>query len=237
MTYRGECKIKTYQYMIVEYLYREWIRRPDIESSIYSINAPILDSEECNGKMEIGDTLKAAVNDPKEYIIEKEDLNLFLDAIKRLEEEDRIYLKLISFFDIDLEPEDIRAISKISGRNLLETTECILDLENVLSKRYKEKRDELNKVNYWILTQEKTLKKLEGNKYSTESEKIDEKAEIERKLLKRMKQKDKILNEYRKSSPTVSYREIAKILNISVGTVSTKIKKARSNLNQLLNSN
>jgi DNA-binding transcriptional regulator YiaG len=191
--------------------------------------------------MERREILQDPITTPKEEIEEKEDLRRIQAIIKRLDEEDRIYLKLLSFSEIDIESEDIRAISRISGRNLPETMENIFDLEESLSKRYelyKKKREELDKVNYWILTYEKMSRNQEENKYtkSTEIEKHQkEKKETQRKLLWRKKQKEMLLKKYRKSSAKVSYREIARLLNVSVGTVSSKIKKARARLNEILN--
>lgn len=185
--------------------------------------------------------LQDPITTPKEEIEEKEDLERVQGIIKRLDEEDRIYLRLLSFSEIDIESEDIRTISRISGRNLPETMENIFDLEESLSKRYElyqKKREQLDKVNYWILTYEKILKNQQENKYteSTESKKLrKKKKEIQRKLLWRKKQKEKLLKKYRESSPKVSYREITRLLNVSAGTVSSKIKKARARLNETLN--
>lgn len=157
--------------------------------SLYSIYSPLQGKEERDKQMVRRDILQDPIATPKEEIEEKEELRRVQVIIKRLDEEDRIYLKLLSFSEIDIESEDIRVISRISGRNLQETMENIFDLEESLSKRYelyKKKREELDKINYWILTYEKTFKNQEENRYteSTENEKLrKEKKETERKLL------------------------------------------------------
>lgn len=206
--------------------------------SIYSIDSPLQGKE---GEMVMRDILQDPIPTPKKEIEEKEELSRIEVAIKRLDDEERIYLKLISFLEIDIESEDIRVISRISGLNLQETIENIFELEESLSKRYalyKKKREELDKINYWILIYEKHIKKLKNNKFTSTIEVeqlVINKNELERKVLWRKKQKEKLLKKYRESSPKVSYREIAKLLNVSVGTVSSKIKNARARLNEVLN--
>ena len=208
--------------------------------SIYSIDSP-LQGKEGEGEMVMRDILQDPIHTPREEIEEKEGLSRIEVAIKRLDDEERIYLKLISFSEIDIESEDIRVISRISGLNLQETIENIFELEESLSKRYelyKKKREELDKINYWILIYEKHIKKLKNNKFTSTIEVkqlIINKNELERKVLWRKKQKERLLKKYRESSPKVSYREIAKLLNVSVGTVSSKIKNARARLNEILN--
>lgn len=208
--------------------------------SIYSIDSP-LQGKEGEGEMVMRDILQDPILTPKEEIEEKEELSRIEVAIKRLDDEERIYLKLLSFSEIDIESEDIRVISRISGLNLQETIENIFELEESLSKRYelyKKKREELDKINYWILIYEKRIKKLKNNKFTSTIEVeqlVINKNELERKVLWRKKQKEKLLKKYRESSPKVSYREIAKLLNVSVGTVSSKIKNARARLNEVLN--
>lgn len=206
--------------------------------SIYSIDSQLQGKE---GEMVMKDILQDPIHTPREKIEEKEELSRIEVAIKRLDDEERIYLRLLSFSEIDIESEDIRAISRISGLNLQETTENIFNLEDSLSKRYalyKKKREELDKINYWILIYEKHIKKLKNNKFTSTIEVeqlVINKNELERKVLWRKKQKEKLLKKYRESSPKVSYREIAKLLNVSVGTVSSKIKNARARLNEILN--
>ncbi|MFQ5964237.1 MAG: sigma-70 family RNA polymerase sigma factor [Candidatus Scalinduaceae bacterium] len=240
ITFRGECKIRSFQFLILDHLFKEWIRKPDVEMSIYSIDFP-LQGNEGVGEMVMRDILKDPISTTKEEIEEKEDLRKIEVAIKRLDDDERIYLNLLSFSEIDIESEDIRVISRISGRNLQETTENIFNLEESLSKRYelyKKKREELDKINYWILIYEKHIKKLKNNKFKSTIEVeqlVINKNELERKVLWRKKQKEKLLKKYRESSPKVSYREIAKLLNVSVGTVSSKIKNARARLNEILN--
>ena len=191
--------------------------------------------------MVMRDMLQDPIHTPRQEIEEKEGLSRIEAAIKRLDDEERIYLKLLSFSEIDIESEDIRVISRISGLNLQETIENIFELEESLSKRYelyKKKREELDKINYWILIYEKHIKKLKNNKFTSTIEVkqlIINKNELERKVLWRKKQKERLLKKYREYSPKVSYRGIAKLLNVSVGTVSSKIKNARARLNEILN--
>ncbi len=144
--FRGECNIRSFQFLILDSLFREWIRRPDVEAAIY----PLQGSRETNEPTVEEDIRKDPLLTLNEKTEEKEELRRLEAVIKKLDEEDRIYLKSLSFSGIDIEPEDIRTISRISGRNLQETLEIITELEESLSKRYeryKKKRKELNKIN------------------------------------------------------------------------------------------
>jgi len=236
-TFRGECNIRSFQFLILECLFNEWIRRPDVEVAIY----PLQGSEEWNEPTVVEDIRQDPLPTPNEKIEENEELNGLDATMKKLDEVDRVYLKVLSFSEINLEPNDIRAISRVSGNNLQKTLENITELEESLSKRYeryKKQREELDKINYWILTYEKRIKKQMDDKLTNimKAENPDHnKNELERKLLWRKKQKKKLLMKYRESSPKVSYREIAKLLDVSVGTVSSKIKNARARLNEILN--
>jgi RNA polymerase sigma factor (sigma-70 family) len=232
-TFRGECNIRSFQFLILESLFNEWIRRLDVEATIY----PLQGSEEWNELTVVEDIRQDPLPTPNEKIEENEELNGLDATMEKLVEVDRVYLKVLSFSEIDLEPKDIRAISRVSGNNLQKTLENITELEESLSKRYeryKKQREELDKINYWILTYEKRIKKQMDDKFTNimEVENQDHnKNELERKLLWRKKQKKKLLMKYRESSPKVSYREIAKLLDVSVGTVSSRIKNAKAKLN------
>ena len=236
-TFRGECNIRSFQFLILECLFNEWIRRSDVEIAIY----PLQGSEEWNEPTVVEDIRQDPLPIPNEKLEENEELNGLDATMKRLDEVDRVYLKVLSYSEIDLEPNDIRAISRVSGNNLQKTLENITELEESLSKRYeryKKQREELDKINYWILTYEKRIKKQMDDKRTNimkAENQGDNKNELERKLLWRKKQKKKLLMKYRESSPKVSYREIAKLLDVSVGTVSSKIKNAKARLNEILN--
>ena len=236
-TFRGECNIRSFQFLILDSLFREWIRRPDVEAAIY----PLQRSEESNEPTVVEDIRQDPLPTPNKKIEEKEELNGLDATMKKLDEEDRVYLKVLSFSEIDLEPKEIRAISRVSGNNLQKTLENITELEESLSKRYeryKRQREELDKINYWILTYQKSIKKQMDDKF-TNIMKVENqdhnKNELERKVLWRKKQKERLLMKYKESSPKVSYREIAKLLDVSVGTVSSKIKNAKARLNEILN--
>ena len=70
-----------------------------------------------------------------------------------------------------------------------------------------------------------------GNQYE---QLISQRQELERKLERRYNQRDQILKKYQNSTLTTPYEDIARLLNITVGTVCSRMSRLRKRLVQKL---
>jgi DNA-directed RNA polymerase specialized sigma24 family protein len=143
--------------------------------------------------------------------------------------------------ECDLSPEDVRLLAKLSGRSLRETLALLAEVQDGL-KRKDEKvsqlRDELDSVWGWILLRQKELQEIEkkillipAKRSAPDREKLlNQKNALEKALVKRYRQKERISAEIRAYKLTTPYKDIARLLNLTVGTVCSRIFRLRERL-------
>ncbi|HDL15182.1 MAG TPA: sigma-70 family RNA polymerase sigma factor [Euryarchaeota archaeon] len=227
-TYKGICKLRTYQYHILNNLYTEWKRTEKLHTiPAESLNAPITP-----------DSKAEMVNFLEDYDFsyttlldgESISLNTFDNIINQLYDEEKIYIKLLSYHEFGLDITDLRVIARISGNPLNE----VMDFLNEIDKRLSEKNEDyaarlakLDEIEVKILNIEKQLRSLRQQEHEKNENHNNEINELERKLQWRHTQKNKLLILYKRANISLSYRDIAALLSVSVGTVSAKINNAK----------
>jgi RNA polymerase sigma factor (sigma-70 family) len=158
-----------------------------------------------------------------------------------LSAEERLDLKLLYLIECELAPEDIRLLSNISGRSILDTLALVAEVREAL-KRKDEKaahlRNELDMVWGWIVRRQQGLQEIdekillmkETRNFAGQQQLLGQRAILERSLVKRYQQRDRILQEIRNLKLTTSYKDIARLLNMTVGTVGSRIFRLRRQL-------
>jgi hypothetical protein len=155
--------------------------------------------------------------------------------------EERLDLKLLSLLECDLGPEDVALLAQTAGRSIIDTLTLLAEVQDRL-KRKDEKlsrlRDELDSVWGWILVRQKERQEIHekilliethGN-MAGKAKLLARREEREQALAKRYQQKERIAEEIRTYKVTTPYRDIARLLNSTVGTVCSRIFRLRERL-------
>ncbi len=153
----------------------------------------------------------------------------------------RVIFKLLLCDTFFLDSEEIKWIAQESEQSIIQTSENIARLEENLRQgedKLKARYDKLSRAYYWKTTYEKRLHALEKNLENATEKELLEMKELERKLMKRQREYENILDELSGMGGiiTAPYRELAKLLNISEGTLASNISRCRAAAADLLRS-
>jgi RNA polymerase sigma factor (sigma-70 family) len=162
-------------------------------------------------------------------------------AWQGLSPEERLDLKLLSLLEHPLGPDDVRLLARLSRRSVEETVAIMAEVEAGLRTRDVELarlRDQLDSVWGWIVLRRRELQEtgerlrlMGSNRGATTAQRLEERrAELEAGLEKRMRQRERLLDEIRSFKMTTPYKDIARMLNSSVGTVCSRIFRLRQRL-------
>ncbi len=238
---RNSIQFRTFlSYYVLKHLFLEWQRtRKEIET--ISLSTPL-------------DTTTDGESRTLEEVLPSQDQNVEREATasstsalsavwQSLSPEERLDLKLLSLLECELNPEDIQLLAQLSGRSIIDTLTVVAEIQAGLRRKdakLSRLADELDSVWGWILLrqkerqqiQEKILPmKTQGN--ATDQLPLQQQMEeIEQALGKRYQQRARILEELRTSKMTTPYKDIARLLNLTVGTVSSQICRLRQRLMQ-----
>jgi RNA polymerase sigma factor (sigma-70 family) len=153
-----------------------------------------------------------------------------------------VVFKLLHAEDCELTPAELRYLATISKRTLAEVTAAVEHLRATIRDRETSLRaieDNLDSVQAWIQLYQKRLRRI-GEDLSTvqassrAAEKLyAERNELERKIERRRRQRDKLGVQAKRRKVTAPYKDIAAVLNTTVGNVGSQIARLRGELSQL----
>lgn len=223
LTFKNNCSLKTYQYLILKHLFFEW-KRVSNNRDIITVSFDDLADEYCGMDNDNSYMFYETNPSQKDVLINHESYRRIYKTLNSLSVEDRVYLKLLIITEINLQEEEIayiKSISKKSNDTILRTLHEFEQRIFNLNKKNEDKITRLTIINTKILSLQKQIESLNGV-----SRLNNKKTDLKAKLDKVKIQKKKLIAQNGTKS-SVSYRDIAGIFNISVGTVSKKIQKAR----------
>ncbi len=235
---RNSIQFRTFlSYYVLKHLFLEW-RRTKKEIDTISLSTPLGDGKE--GGRVLEDILSHDDAREVEDLAGEEDRSS--SALwEMLTAEERLDLKLLSLLECDLTPDEVRLLAHTSGRSIIDTLTLVTEIQDGL-RRKDEKltrlRDDLDSVWGWILLRQKELQEI-GKKmllmetqgdHAGKAQVQAQQAEVERALAKRHRQKEKIAEEMRTYKMTTPYKDIARLLNLTVGTVCSRIFRLRERL-------
>lgn len=234
---RNNIQFRTFlSYYVLKHLFLEW-RRTQKEVDTVSLSTPLGGSSE--GGQVLEDVLPDQSTQEAEEAIasESREANAIWAA---LTPEERLDLKLLSLIECDLTPEDVRLLAKATGRSIQETLAVVAEVQEGLKRkdeRISQLRDDLDSVWGWILLRQKELqeitekiRRMGETPNATTGKLLQKKQELEQALVKRSRQKEKTLEELRSYKLTTPYKDIARLLNLTVGTVCSRIFRLRERL-------
>ena len=235
---RNNIQFRTFlSYYVLKHLFLEW-RRTQKELETVSLSTPLGDASE--GGQVLEDILPDQTEEAEE-IREPEGTEAY-EIWSALAPEERLDLKLLSLIECDLTPDDVRLLAKTAGRSMQETLALVAEVQEGLKRkdeRVSQLRDDLDSVWGWILLRQKELQEITekihrmGEVRSVTGERLlQKKQELEQALAKRYRQKEKTLEEMRSYKLTTPYKDIARLLNLTVGTVCSRVFRLRERLSR-----
>jgi CRP-like cAMP-binding protein len=223
-------------YYVLKDLFLEW-RRTLKELETVSLNTPVSALGEDDRVLE--DTLSdQTFTDTQEIGAEAGPAAEIWSA---LSPEERLDLKLLYLIECDLDAEEIRLLAQCSGRSPHETLALLAQVQDRLrqkDEKLSRLREELDSVWGRILLRQRELQEIDekihllaqkGNS-SGQDKLLSQKKEIEHALAKRSRQREKIIEEIQNCKLTTAYKDIAQLLNTTVGTVCSRIFRLRERL-------
>jgi DNA-directed RNA polymerase specialized sigma24 family protein len=164
----------------------------------------------------------------------------FTAVLAGIEPSKAVVMKLLHVEDCDLEPAEIRYLADVSGRSVAEVLKAVDDLRATVREREsaaKQIEDALDAVQAWIQLYERRLRRVNDDLASPVNPGVAERlhaeqVEMEHKIRRRHQQRAKLLARRQRRKVTAPYKEIAGVLNTTVGNVASKIARLRQELAQ-----
>ena len=227
--------------LVLRHLYFEWHRTLGKEVDEISLHTPLGRSEEKEQRT-LEDVLSAPTTGESEgpEIPQKA---AALEVWRSFTPEDRLDVKLLHLLEYDLAPEDIRLLAEIAGRSVRETLVLLSEVQESLrgkDEKLSQLQDALDSVWGWIRIRQKELQDINEKIRScmavgkNHEQLLRQKEELERSLVKRYEQREQIIKKYQNSALTTPYKDIARLLNSTVGTVCSRMSRLRTRLIQKL---
>ncbi len=228
-TFEGRAPLRAYLLgFVLEDLVLEWKRR---EREIETVSIEGLD--DFSGLLESGSTLAA---DPAERSNDNEHWG---DLMRDLEPAKAVVMKLLYIEDYELTPPELRHITKVSSRAVPEVLGAIEQLRATVREReaaLQRIQDTLEGVHAWIQLYERRLRRIAEDlacvpPTTMAAERLrDEQAQLEHKIRRRQHQRTKLLAQAQRRKVTAPYKDIAMLLNTSVGNIASQIARVRQDL-------
>ncbi len=167
------------------------------------------------------------------------DRTMISQVLAALEPSKAVVMKLLYVEDYELQPAELRYLSEVSGCHIPEVLSRVDQLRATVREReaaLKRMEDALDAVQAWIQLYERRLQRVIDDVAavppgtSAAQRLREEHAELERKIERRRRQRVKLLAQAQRRKVTAPYKEIAAILNTSVGNVGSQIARLRREL-------
>jgi RNA polymerase sigma factor (sigma-70 family) len=243
---RNAIQFETYlSHYVLRDLFLEWRRTMERVETI-SLEAPVAGNEAQDERPRtVQDVLPAAEPTPAMALEASDAAQEVHRVLSTLEAEKRLVLKLVALGTIDLELGDVRALAHIAGRSIRETLMCLEDITTALAEKAMHVQDKwqtFHTVAYWIQTYQRQLRTLEAplrasrdRGDTTALRRLEhDQEELERKLAWRYQQQARLREELQKGDIRPSYKDLARLLNMPLGTICSKIARAREEFGQQL---
>lgn len=219
-------------------LFLEWLGSRK-EPETVSLEKSVVENDE----REAEPTLQDVIADPEDSIgnlIESLDKkSVFKDVLASLDAEKTLILKILHIGEFDLSPQEIRSLCRKSGHTYREVVTIVEEMRSVLAGKdvkMTSMQDQLESVFGSLLLYQKELAKIEeGLKSSIEgsakhAELCRRKEELQRKLEWRYRQQQQGVEKAGRFRITTPYKDIARLLNVPLGTVCSLVGRIREEI-------
>jgi hypothetical protein len=232
---RNNIQFRTFLgHYVLRSLFFEWHRtQRDLET--VSLNAPVGDPEA--GHV-LEDVLSTPADDQEAAVRDDPRAALWT----KLSPDEQLDLKLLSLLDYDLTPDDVRRLAKAAGRSLRDTLAEVAEVQALLGakdQQLAEIRAQVDAVWGWIVLRQRELQQVEetlrpmGHGHHDRNV-LERRERLRQALGKRLQQRERLLAEIRELKVTTPYKHIARVRNLSVGTVCSRVFRLRQRLAALM---
>lgn len=167
------------------------------------------------------------------------DRSVLSELLAALEPSKSVVMKLLYVEDYELKAAELRYLAEVSGRPIPDVLSRVDQLRATVREReagLKRMEDSLDAVQAWIQLYERRLQRIRDDLASvppgsTAAARLEEeRSELERKIGRRRQQRTKLLAQAQRRKVTAPYKDIAELLNTSVGNVGSQIARLRREL-------
>ena len=150
-----------------------------------------------------------------------------------------VVMKLLYVEDYEFQPSEVRYLAQVSGCEVPEVLDRIDRLRSTVREReagLKRMEDALDAVQAWIQLYERRVQRISDDlaalpPTSMAAERLrEERAQLERKIQRRRQQRAKLLAQAQRRKVTAPYKDIAAMLNTSIGNIGSQIARLRREL-------
>ncbi len=150
-----------------------------------------------------------------------------------------VVMKLLYVEDYEFQPAEVRYLAQVSGCEVAEVLDRIDRLRATVREReagLKRMEDALDAVQAWVQLYERRVQRISEDlatlpPTSIAAERLrEERAQLERKIQRRRQQRAKLLAQAQRRKVTAPYKEIAAMLNTSIGNIGSQIARLRREL-------
>lgn len=167
------------------------------------------------------------------------DRTSFSQLLMDLSPSKSVVMKLLYVEDYEFQPSEVRYLSQVSGCEVPEVLDRIDRLRSTVREReagLKRMEDALDAVQAWIQLYERRVQRINDDlaalpPTSMAAERLrEERVQLERKVQRRRQQRAKLLAQAQRRKVTAPYKEIAAMLNTSIGNIGSQIARLRREL-------
>lgn len=150
-----------------------------------------------------------------------------------------VVMKLLYVEDYEFQPSEVRYLAQVSGCEVPEVLDRIDRLRATVREReagLKRMEDALDAVQAWIQLYERRVQRISDDlaalpPTSLAAERLrEERQQLERKIQRRRQQRAKLLAQAQRRKVTAPYKDIAAMLNTSIGNIGSQIARLRREL-------
>ena len=161
------------------------------------------------------------------------------DMLATLSPAKAVVMKLLHVEDYDLKAADVNYVSEVSGRSVPDVLAAVARLRATVREReagLTKVQDGIDAVHAWIRLYERRMERITEDLASlppsagAAGRLRAELAQLEQKLERRQQQRARLMAQAQRRKVTAPYKEIAIILNTSVGNVCSQIARVRREL-------
>jgi RNA polymerase sigma factor (sigma-70 family) len=161
------------------------------------------------------------------------------DLLATLSPAKAVIMKLLHVEDYELKAADVHYVSEVSGRSVPDVLAAVARLRATVREReagLTKVQDGIDAVHAWIRLYERRMERITEDLASlppsagAAGRLRAELAQLEQKLERRQQQRARLMAQAQRRKVTAPYKEIAIILNTSVGNVCSQIARVRREL-------
>jgi DNA-directed RNA polymerase specialized sigma24 family protein len=167
------------------------------------------------------------------------DSTTFRQMLGELSPSKSVVMKLLYVEDYEFQPTEVRYLAQVSGCDVPEVLDRIDRLRATVREReagLKRMEDALDAVQAWIQLYERRVQRISDDlsalpPTSMAAERLrEERHQLERKIQRRRQQRAKLLAQAQRRKVTAPYKDIAAMLNTSIGNIGSQIARLRREL-------